>query len=219
MISPTSTSNISQETFDPLAFAPIDIPKKVLLNVPFTPQAPFAEWTELLNEACEEASLVMVEYALRNEELSKQKALDEIHAMVAWQEEQGYTVDVTANEVAEIAKKYLGRNAIVYTGIDVNIINIKRLLAAGYPVIIPAAGQLLENPYFTGDGPPYHMLVIRGYTSNIVTGDKFITNDPGTRRGEEYKYPTDTIESVIHDWTGSKSTITSGQKAMVVLGH
>ncbi|KKR45570.1 MAG: hypothetical protein UT82_C0026G0013, partial [Parcubacteria group bacterium GW2011_GWB1_40_14] len=88
---------------------------------------------------------------------------------------------------------------------------IKRELAAGNPIIVPAAGRELGNPYFTSPGPLYHMLVIRGYTSD----DKFITNDPGTRRGEEYTYKFDILMNAIHDWNGGD--VINGKKVIIVL--
>lgn len=121
---------------------------------------------------------------------------------------------MTAVETAEVAEKYYSRKAIVYSGDMVTVDNIKHLLAAGHPVIIPVAGQLLQNPYFSGDGPPYHMLVIIGYR-----GSEFITNEPGTRRGKQYAYPQERILSVIHDWTGSPETIREGEKAMIIMGR
>ncbi len=36
-----------------------EIPSTKILSVPFTPQAPTANWDELHNEACEEASAIM----------------------------------------------------------------------------------------------------------------------------------------------------------------
>ena len=88
--------------------------------------------------------------------------------------------------------------------------DIKNKLAAGYPVIVPAAGQALGNPFFTPPGPLYHMLVIRGYTE---TG--FITNDPGTRRGEAYVYSFDRLMSSIHDW--NDGLVSEGQSVVLVL--
>jgi len=65
----------------------------------------------------------------------------------------------------------------------------------GKLVITPTAGRILGSPYYTGLGPIYHMLIIRGYNTKY-----FITNDVGTRtKGEAYKFKTDVIVNAIHD--------------------
>ncbi|NOS68166.1 MAG: hypothetical protein HOO67_07475, partial [Candidatus Peribacteraceae bacterium] len=84
------------------------------------------------------------------------------------------------------------------------------------PVVIPAAGRDLGNPYFSGEGPWYHALTIIGFEEGW-TGDKFIVNDPGTKRGSQYKYDVDVLVSAIHDWTGVKEDIRNGRKAMVII--
>ncbi len=196
------------------------LPASVLLPVPFAPQAPFADWSPPFDEACEEASLLLAEFALRGEPLSKERMAEEIRRMVAWEEGHGYPIDVTIAELAEIARAYFGRSATVYGGKSVTIDTLKDLLAAGHPVIVPAAGQRLGNPYFSGEGPPYHMLVLRGYEEGgFFSGEQFITNDPGTKRGEEYRYDADVLLAAIHDWTGAKETIESGRRAVLVIGE
>lgn len=211
---PGGRSGESEDEFDPLSKAQgIDLPSSVDLDVPFTSQAPFADWSPTFNEACEEAALLMAEYFLRGESFTPERATEEIVSLVSWEESHGLPHDITSKQVARVARDVFGRKAVVYTGNDVTAPNIRLLLAAGYPVIIPAAGQMLGNPYFRGAGPPYHMLVIRGYKRG-----SFITNDPGTRRGEEYRYDEEVIMDAIHDWTGSKDTIRRGQKAMIVIG-
>ena len=61
-------------------------------------------------------------------------------------------------------------------------------------MLVPTAGRELGNPYYKQPGPIYHFLVIRGYTSKYL-----ITNDVGTRRGEEYKYKFDILINAVHD--------------------
>src|SRR3990167_2317375 len=38
----------------------IELTEEINLEIPFTPQAPYAIWDEIHNEACEEAALLMV---------------------------------------------------------------------------------------------------------------------------------------------------------------
>lgn len=215
--SSSDPSSVSSVAFVPSVSSehsdsPLPIPDKITLSVPFAPQAPHANWDALHEEACEEASLIMVHRYLEKQPLTLDEMEGDILAMIAWENRNGYAHDVTAAEIAQIARDYYGHSARVITGDDVTVDALKRELAAGNPVIIPAQGQFLGNPYFSGEGPPYHMLVLIGYR-----GDTFITNDPGTRRGQKYEYPADIIMNAIHDWTGDKETVRDGQKAVVIV--
>jgi hypothetical protein len=71
---------------------------------------------------------------------------------------------------------------------------------------------MLKNPYYSGDGPWYHMIVVIGYD-----GTSFITNDVGTKRGAQYHYTYDTLINAIHDWTGTDDMIATGSKNALVL--
>ncbi len=192
------------------------LPTRVHLSVPFAPQAPFADWDPPFDEACEEAALLIVEYALRGEALTPEVMDREIRRMVAWEASHGYPLDVTAAQTAQIARDYFGRQVSVYEDQDATAENIRRLLVEGHPVIVPAAGQMLGNPYFSGEGPPYHMLVIIGYRPGPL-GPQFLTHDPGTKRGRDYVYEEATLLRAIHDWIGSKETIRSGPRTMLVI--
>jgi len=196
------------------------LPESVHLEVPFAPQAPHANWDPPFDEACEEAALLLVEFGLREELLSKNRMDEEIRAMVKWEEENGYAIDITIEELAQIARDYFDRRATVFSGSDVTEDRIRELLAAGNPVIIPAAGQMLGNPYFSGEGPPYHMLVLTGYEpAGLFAGSRFVTNDPGTKRGEDFVYDVEVVMNSIHDWTGNTETIRTGEKVVLVVGE
>ena len=185
--------------------------------VPFTSQAPFAVWDELHGEACEEASLIMAMAYFRNFALTPHTAEQEILNVVDWQTQQGYAVDLTAKETKEVAEQYYQLTAeLVY---KVNVETIKRELDAGKLVILPLAGREIGNPYFQTPGPIYHMLVVTGYDD-----DEFITNDPGTKRGENYHYQFATLINAIHDWDHQRAIggmtdeeIVQGQPVMVVI--
>ncbi len=193
----------------------IELPTSYLLEVPFAAQAPNGNWDMPYQEACEEASLIMVyHYWQGTESLSADSVDEQIVELVDWEEENGYKVDVNAAEAAAIAQRVYDMNAEVYYGDEVTSAKMKELLFSGYPVILPVAGQLLGNPNFTGAGPPYHMIVVVGYDQ-----DGFITHDPGTSQGAHYHYSYDTIENAMHDWTGSKEGILYGQRAMVILSN
>jgi len=186
----------------------IEIPAKHSLQVPFTSQAPFANWDPVYEDACEEASLIMIEYYLRGEDLdSKELADKEILDLISLENSLGFGPSITMAELNRLAKIHYGRN----TGRieTATISNIEKDLAAGKPVIIPANGKMLENPNFRNGGPVYHNLVITGYDSK-----EFITNDPGTRKGHNYRYPKDLLLDAIHDWDADD--INSGAKVYLV---
>lgn len=119
---------------------------------------------------------------------------DEYLKMTALEESLSYGLSITAEETVDVIQKYSDFKARVIE--DPTIDQLKELVTKGYPVIVPAAGRELGNPFFTGEGPLYHMLVIRGYTKD----GKFITNDPGTRHGENYSYNESIFMSAIGDW-------------------
>ncbi len=184
------------------------------LEVPFSPQAPFANWDALHEESCEEMSLVMVKHFFDHASLSLQTAEDEIQDLIAWETDHGYGYDVTAGQIAEIAKAKYGMSARVIE--NPSIADIVKELAAGRPVIVPVAGRDLGNPYFSGAGPWYHMLVITGYKKGAFS-ERFVTNDPGTKRGEKYEYDASVLLRAIHDWTGVKEEIRQGARRVVVI--
>ncbi len=191
-------------------------PPSLNLAVPFTSQAPKGNWDPLHEEACEEASVYMVDqyYAgLKQPVIDSDIAEKEIQKMVAFEKETfGFFEDTTAEQTGTFAELLYGRT---YTLIENPTVNqIKEQLVAGHPVIVPAAGQLLGNPNFHVPGPVYHMVVIRGYTEK----NQFITNDSGTRNGEAYLYSFDTVLNAMHDWNNGKE-ITDGRKVVIVLSQ
>jgi VanZ family protein len=188
------------------------IPERVLIKVPFTPQAPMGVWDQFHEEACEEASIIMVKYFLDGKTLNKDIAESEIQKMIKFEiTKYGDYVDSDARQMVTTAREFYGLNnlKVVY---DFKKEDLKKYLAQGKPIIIPAAGQLLGNPNFKYPGPPYHALVMVGYDGNTI-----ITNDPGTRKGEGYRYNIDTLYNAIHDFPGSRDKITEGRKAMIVV--
>ncbi|MBU4332112.1 C39 family peptidase [Patescibacteria group bacterium] len=200
--------SIPQATSTPAPAEELIIPDTFDLPVKFAPQSPFAVWDDLHNEACEEAAMIIAEKYLKNENLDKQIMEDEIQELIKWEEEQGYTIDVTAAETVEILEDYFGLKAEVTN--EVTVERIKQELVLGKIVITPHAGRQLGNPYYRQPGPVYHFLIIRGWI-----GDEFITNDPGTKRGEGYKYKFEKLIETVHDWNGGE--VEAGERVMVIV--
>lgn len=187
------------------------LPMGYSLKVPFTTQAPYGNWAMPYQEACEEASVLIVDHYWKNKPFTPAIADKELLAMVDWENKTfGYYKDTTADEVVRIIKEYMG-----YTNVreivNPTVDDIKKEIVAGHPVLVPAAGRYLGNKYFSGAGPFYHMLVIIGYSST-----DFITNDPGTKRGAGYHYKYSVLMDAIHDWNGADENITGGRKVVIV---
>ena len=169
------------------------LPTNALIDIAFTAQAPNAVWDALHEDACEEASFIMVKHYLDKTSLGSPSDVDqEIQAMVAYETQNGYGPSITSEDLAKVVQNHYGMTGQVKSA---TIENIESDIASGHPVIIPAAGKLLDNPNFKDGGPNYHMLVIKGYD-----GTNFITNDPGTRNGNGYVYTQTTLMNAIHDW-------------------
>lgn len=185
---------------------------KVFTEVSFASQAPFGIWDERHEEACEEASVIILHYYLQKKNLTPEIAETEIQKIIDYQiKKYGDYKDSDAERTVEIAKDFYGiKNLeVIY---DFKKEDIGKELAKGNPIIIPAAGRELGNPYYTQPGPLYHMLVLTGYS-----GDQIIANDPGTRRGEGYRYDINVLYNAIHDFTGDKNRIGEGRKAMITV--
>lgn len=204
-ISPAQPSTLAAQL-------PTTFPPSAKLTVPFSAQAPHGNWDMPYQEACEEMSLIMLDYFLTGRSMTPEQADAEIVQMVDWQERSGFDVSITMEELAAVLENYYGgtyKPRLIY---NVSPEDIKREIAAGNPVIAPTAGKKLNNPYFSGGGPWYHMLVITGYDHT-----NFITNDPGTWRGEDYQYTHEVLLDSIHDWVGVPEQIEDGGKVVMVV--
>jgi hypothetical protein len=186
-------------------------------NVPFAAQAPFGNWKDPKEQnGCEEAASTIAVYWARGKPLTKQQMLDEVLAISAYeQQEYGSSVDTSSTDTVERVIKgyfnYPNSQAHILQNAD-QIIN---WLSNGYLVITPMDGRLVGNPYYTAPGPERHMIVIRGFDPK--TGE-FITNDAGTRQGENYRYPKNKFFNAIRDYpTGDHQPILDPSSKSAIL--
>jgi hypothetical protein len=208
----STTENVNVEPTKEVKKKEDVLPDEKHLLVPFTTQAPDANWEMPYQEACEEASLIMVAGYYHGDEgvYDPKDADQEILNLIAFEENKfGLGADMTAKEATEVISSYddsLKADVEVVLSAE----QIKRYIAQGIPIIVPANGKTLGNPNFRNGGPVYHMLVITGYADGT-----FITNDPGTRKGYDYVYQEDVLMHAIHDWNGGD--VPNGERVMIVI--
>ena len=177
------------EEIDEITEDKVTILENAYLNVPFICQAPFqtkSNWT-YHEESCEEAAVLQVHdyiQGIKNPDPADSNRI--ILDMIDWQKKNfGEHKDLYANDLKDFLIGYYGYSPsdieIIY---DATIIDIKKAISSGYPVIVPIMGDVLKNPYYPYPG--YHMLTVIGYTP-----DKIITNDVGTMHGKDFSYSYD----------------------------
>ncbi len=202
---------IEPEETTPPTTSNTTLPAEFNLAVPFTSQAPKSIWDEVHEETCEEASSLMAAYYYdgASGKIDPDTAEAALLKIVAFENSYfGYYKDTTASQTANLIEAYFHLTSDVLQ--DPTVDDIKTALVAGHPVIVPAAGRQLGNPNFTGEGPLYHMFVVKGYTK---TG--FIVNDPGTRLGADYFYTFDVVMNAMHDW--NDGDVANGAKVIIVV--
>ncbi len=187
-------------------------------DVPFAAQAPFGNWQDPQEQnGCEEAAAVIAVYWAKNQILTPRIMLNEIQKISDFEiKEFGTSVDTSAGDAADrIFKGYFKYNQIRVAKLTA-VSQIVNYLDAGSLVVTPMNGQLLGNPFYTPPGPQRHMIVIRGYDPQT---DEFITNDAGTRHGENFRYSSSKFFFAIRDYpTGDHLPITdeSSKSAIIV---
>ena len=167
-------------------------------DVPFVLQAPFGNWDDpLFQDACEEASILMVDGWINNKTFTAQQAEDEIKKIVALENKMlGQHVDASAEDTAKVMKKYTGYEKIEVIK-NIKLIDIKKEILNGNLVVVPTNGRKLKNPHYTAPGPLTHMIVVIDYDTSRK---EFITNDSGTYKGKNYRYNENVLFNAIRDY-------------------
>ena len=189
--------------------APIKLPSQVNLDVPFFSQAPDADWGMPWQEACEEAASTLAYYYVSKKSLNKTQFKKDVKGLVAWQNKnfgdyKHSDIDQTAKMIREYFK-FTDFKIVENPSVD----QLKQYLSNGQVIVAPFAGRQLKNPFYTGQGPLYHMMVIKGYDKT-----HFITNDVGTRRGHNFIYPYQRIMTALREW--HDVDINKGKKRVIV---
>jgi len=173
----------------------------------FYPQAPFGNWDMPWQEACEEASVLLVANEYKSENWTAEEFNDQILKLVEWEKKTfGDYKHTTVKETARILNEYLGLKTLIYENPTYE--DVRKIIARGHFVVMTFDGKKIGNPFYKNGGPVYHAMVIKGYKSGV----KVITADVGTRRGEDYVYPWETLQNALHDYAVPMS---DGAKRMI----
>lgn len=193
-----------------IGFYTVTVAQTTQLLVPYTSQSPSKLWVQPWQDACEEASISMVDAYYRGESIniiSSTAAQQSIKNIIALENKTfQHNKDTNAAETALIINLFFRWEA--QEKINPTLDEIKYELDSGRPVIAPVYGKGLKNSLFRNGGPDYHMLVITGY--NDAT-QMFITNEPGINHGLDFQYSYDTLMDAIHDYVPDKKTSTGAK--------
>lgn len=185
--------------------------KTKAIPVPFISQAPYGNWLQPWQDACEEASIVMIDAYYQGVTLDKPVAKTELLELFAQKERlYGRSLDENAEKIVGLIHNFFSWDAEVVE--DPSLEMIKRELDDGHPVIAPVYGKALKNPYFKNGGPDYHVIVMSDYDEER---QEFITNEPGTQHGESYRYSYTTIMDALHDYLPRNRT-KFGKKVIII---
>lgn len=193
-------------------FTKPSLPFAVILQVPFTSQAPNGNWNR--NEDCEETSITMA-MAFLNEQTGDKipagDAQNAINQLKAWENtNNGYNADTGASATMKMAEGAFGLQ--VTELFDYSEVDLKKALSENHPILLPINAKLLNNPKYLNGGPLYHMILLRGYHNG-----KFIVNDPGTESGDGNEYTFSTLKNAAADWDIATQTMDMTQKIALVL--
>jgi len=188
------------------------LPPEINLKVPFYSQAPEGDWGEPWQDACEEAATVLAYHFAIDDELSIDQFKTEVLGLVDWETKNfGYYESTDIQKTYDMMlANYQIPSDMVWILEDPTIDSLKSQLAQGHVIIAPFAGRMLGNPFYSGEGPIYHMMVIRGYDPV-----NFIVNDIGTRRGENFIYPYKTLMNSMHEW--NEEDILKGARKVIIV--
>ncbi|OGH58862.1 MAG: hypothetical protein A2725_03890 [Candidatus Magasanikbacteria bacterium RIFCSPHIGHO2_01_FULL_33_34] len=180
------------------------------LSVPFTIQAPEQNWSQPWQDACEETTIAMVDFFYAKNTFTTESAKTEILKIINIKNKFiGESLDENAKTILTLINNFLPWEAHIKA--NPTLEELKYEIDNDRPIILPVHGRYLYNPFFKNGGPDYHTLVISGYDDSTK---EFITQEPGTRYGLDFRYSYDTIMNAIHDFLPDQKTM-NGDKLTI----
>lgn len=180
------------------------------IDVPYTPQAPGGVWKEPWQNACEETVILMADAHYQDytfADVSPARGILNVFYIKETYYEK--SLDENAERIVALINNFFPWEAYIVE--QPTLAQIRAEIDAGHPVIVPAYGKGLKNPYFQAGGPYYHTLIISGYDNET---QEFITQEPGTSYGLNFRYPYARIMDAIHDFVPDKKTATGPKRVI-----
>jgi uncharacterized protein YvpB len=174
--------------------------KTVSLNVPYISEAPDNIWTGSWKNACEEASIAMVDRFYAGSTTVSIAAAKSFLQKLFDVEDKVYGSNANSDTVRS---NYLIDNHTNFKGTIVTnptIDQIKAEIRAGHPVIAFHHGFDLHNANipFLATGSSYHSTVVAGFDD---AKGVFLVNDPGDEiDSKNHLYTYETYMSSLHDY-------------------
>jgi hypothetical protein len=199
--------------------SPAPLPERLLLQVPYTTQAPAGNWAQR-QHTCEEANLTMLSaYWQRDPSvvIDPHAADTTISALVSWQVQQwGSKNDLTDTRLGELAKQYYGYGYMLVPNTPQAV---REQIAAGHPLIAGVRTHGLGNPNYPGYSSHFeeqgwsvsHYVLVIGYDTDGVW-----LNDPGITKGRGYHISWAQLAHAIDDLTQHEPALSEGQVLLVV---
>jgi hypothetical protein len=171
----------------------------VKLSVPFIIEIPDGTWTGPWKNACEEASMAMVDqYYQGVSTIGRQASKKIMLPIFAYQDAVwGTNADSNAARTAKIIEAKLDFKATIKR--NPTLEEIKNELRAGRPVMSFHYAKYLPNPghRFRVNGSYFHVMVLSGFDE---TTQEFISEDPGAENGLDYRYKYDKLMATLGDY-------------------
>lgn len=171
----------------------------VNLSVPYIIEIPDGTWTGPWKNACEEASVAMVDQFYQGiHKIDKQASKKIMWPLFVYQDSiWGTNADSNASRTVKIIEANLDFDATIKR--NPTLEEIKAELRAGRPVISFHYAKYLNNPghRFRVNGSYFHVMALSGFDE---AKKQFIVEDPGAENGLDYRYSYDTIMNTLADF-------------------
>jgi hypothetical protein len=193
---------------------PVALPSHVLLQVPFTTQAPLNNWAQH-QESCEAATLSMLVSYWHHDTsivIDPHTADAAIKQIDAWKSQP----DLTNTLMGELAQQHFGYTYRLVPN-DPNV--IAEQLAAGRPLIAEVRTHALGNAHYPGYSTHYeqtgysvpHFILLIGYDRTGV-----FLNDPGISWGRGYHISYAQLAHAIDSLDQHHPALNQGQVLLLI---